>query len=61
MGEGVGGNGRHVVMREEWCCCRKEVWTNAGACTWSADSHMLSTSGYPFHLIRYWSCHLRPK
>ena len=25
MGEGVGGNGRHVVMREEWCCCRKDL------------------------------------
>jgi hypothetical protein len=33
----------------------------SGASNWSSDSHVLSASGYPFHLRRYWSLLFFPK
>jgi hypothetical protein len=37
------------------------AWTSSAAWTFAAGSHVLSASGYPFHLIRNWSFLLRPK
>src|SRR6267154_5152844 len=36
-----------------WC-----FLISCAACTLPAGSQVLSLSGYPFHLIRYWSLHL---
>jgi hypothetical protein len=38
-----------------WYC-----FISKGACTWSADSQVLSASGYPFHFRRYCNSCLRP-
>jgi hypothetical protein len=37
------------------------AWTSSAAWTFVAGSHVLSASGYPFHLMRNWSFLLRPK
>jgi hypothetical protein len=42
-----------------WCLLY--CFKRSGAFSWSSDSHVLSASGYPFHLRRYWSLLFFPK
>jgi hypothetical protein len=37
------------------------AWISSAAWIFVAGSHVLSASGYPFHLMRNWSFLLRPK
>jgi hypothetical protein len=48
-----------TVFMDKRCCCwycfiKSEAWT------WVAGSHILSLSGYPSHLTKYWSSFPRP-
>ena len=46
-----------VVLLSSSGCITWCFLISCGACTLSAGSQVLSLSGYPFHLIRYWSLH----
>ena len=47
-----------VVLLSSSGCAVWYFLISCGACTLSSGSQVLSLSGYPFHLIRYWSLRL---
>ena len=47
-----------VVLLSSSGCIAWCFLISCAACTLPAGSQVLSLSGYPFHLIRYWSLHL---
>ena len=47
--------GRFAVLLSSRGCASWYLRVSSGAWTLLTGSHVLSLSGYPFHLIRYWS------